>query len=142
MVIEWDHLASKFSVESYTPVSIDRSSDLNSELTSLYISACDSDIVSSNLVASGGNSTNVDDFVSIHLSLKKKYKPVAKKVKPVATHCPEKFRIERKIIGDPLANMPVLNPGPPPFVPTGRYTQERKEKLDKDHPEGFLWPQE
>ena len=40
----------------------------------------------------------------------KKYKPVALKVKPVMGTLPDKFRIERKILGDPLAEMPKLNP--------------------------------
>ncbi|KAG5640540.1 hypothetical protein DXG03_008169 [Asterophora parasitica] len=50
---------------------------------------------------------------------KKKYKPVAQKVRLVITSCPDHFRIERKILGDPLANMPILDPNPPPFHPTG-----------------------
>ena len=52
------------------------------------------------------------------------------------------YRIERKIIGDPLKDMPALDPNPPPFEPTGRYTAERKKKMDELHPEGFLWPAE
>ena len=73
---------------------------------------------------------------------KKKYKPVALKVRPVAAELPEKFRIERKIIGDPLKDMPTLDPNPPPFQPTGRYTRERKEQMDKIHSEDFLQPAE
>jgi hypothetical protein len=74
--------------------------------------------------------------------LASKYKPVALKVKPIYAELPERFRIKREIRGDPLAEMPKLNPHPPDFVPTGRYTQERKDKLDKVHEEGFLWPEE
>ncbi|KAG5346705.1 hypothetical protein C0989_000482, partial [Termitomyces sp. Mn162] len=48
-----------------------------------------------------------------------KYKPVAKKVRPVLGTTPEEFRIERNIIGDPLKDMPPLNPNPPEFRPTG-----------------------
>ena len=59
-----------------------------------------------------------------YLSLKKKYKPVALKVKPVIGDLPERFRIIRDIKGDPLANLPVLPTKPPKFKPTGRYTQE------------------
>jgi len=55
---------------------------------------------------------------------------------------PDKFRIKRQIISDPLASMPALDPTPPPFTPTGRYTQERKNKIDAMHPKGFLWEQE
>ena len=56
--------------------------------------------------------------------LGKKYKPVAMKVKPMYSDLPEKFRIKRDIKGDPLADMPELNPISPEFTPTGRYTQE------------------
>ncbi|KAF9538175.1 hypothetical protein CPC08DRAFT_608265, partial [Agrocybe pediades] len=73
---------------------------------------------------------------------KKKYKPVAKRTKPVSTDLPEKFRVVRHIIGDPLESMPTLSPHPPDFVPTGRYTADRKESMDRYHPEGFLWPEE
>jgi hypothetical protein len=74
--------------------------------------------------------------------LASKYKPVALKVKPIYAELPERFRIKREIRGDPLAEMPKLTPHPPDFVPTGRYTQERKDELDKVHEEGFLWPEE
>ena len=72
----------------------------------------------------------------------KKYKPVALKVKPVYQELPDKYRIIRDIKGDPLADMPPLNPNPPPFVPKGRYTQERMEQMDKVHNTGFLQPEE
>ena len=72
----------------------------------------------------------------------KKYKPVGLKVRPVYTELPEKFRIKRQIIGDPLEGMPDLNPNPGDFVPTGRYTEERKAIIDKLHPEGFLLSEE
>jgi hypothetical protein len=77
----------------------------------------------------------------INLATKKKYKPVAFKVKPVIGELPAKFRIIRNIIGDPLEDLPTLNPNPPPFIPTGRYTQERKDLFDTAHP-GFLLPAE
>ena len=71
-----------------------------------------------------------------------KYKPVALKVKPLHADLPNKYRIIRDIKGDPLENMPILNPRPPEFKPTGRYTQERKEAMDKAHAGDFLWPEE
>jgi hypothetical protein len=61
-------------------------------------------------------------YTNLFLSTKKKYKPVAKKVRPVIGELPKKFCIERKIIGNPLNNLRVLNPNPPPFIPTNRYT--------------------
>ena len=75
------------------------------------------------------------------ISAKKKYKPVACKVKPVLEDLPAKFRIIQNIKGDPLASLPVLNPHPIPFTPTGRYTQERKEQFDRDNSH-FLLPDE
>ena len=71
-----------------------------------------------------------------------KYKPVAFKTKPVIQELPGHFRIKREIIGDPLAEMPKLSHHPPFFVPTGRYTQERKEKIDSVHDHNFLLPEE
>ena len=71
-----------------------------------------------------------------------KYKPVALKTRPVVQELPAKFRIKREIIGDPLAEMPKLSPNPPDFVPTGRYTEERRNKIEKKHEEDFLLPEE
>ena len=45
---------------------------------------------------------------------KKKYKPVARKVRPILDTLPSNFRIEHNIIGDPLTNLPNLSPHPPP----------------------------
>ena len=72
----------------------------------------------------------------------KKYKPVALKVKPVLGTLPERFRITREIVGDPLKNMPRLPERPPEFQTKGCYNLDRKEKLDAVHPAGFLWPEE
>ena len=72
----------------------------------------------------------------------KKYKPVAQKIRPVYQDLPDKFRIIRDIKGDPLDTLPKLNRNPPDFVPTGRYTEERKAQFDKVHSGDFLWPEE
>jgi hypothetical protein len=72
----------------------------------------------------------------------RKYKPVARKIRPVIADLPDKFRITRNIVGDPLADMPQLSPNPPPFIPTGRYTTENRAIIDRVHPGDFLWPQE
>jgi len=71
-----------------------------------------------------------------------KYKPVALKTRPVVQELPAEFRIKREIIGDPLAEMPKLSPNPPDFVPTGRYTEKRKDRIDKAHGGDFLLPEE
>ncbi|EIW51315.1 uncharacterized protein TRAVEDRAFT_54667 [Trametes versicolor FP-101664 SS1] len=78
----------------------------------------------------------------VFLSTKKKYKPVARKVRPVLGSTSEQFRVERNITGDPLADMPELPTNPTDFVPTGRYTAERQEAFNKAHSEDFLWPEE
>ena len=83
-----------------------------------------------------------DDERQADTFVAKKYKPVAQKVRPVLADLPEKFHINRNIVGDPLADMPVLSPTPPPFQPTGRYTAENKERIDNVHPGDFLWPGE
>lgn len=81
------------------------------------------------------------ESTTIHLTAKKKYKPVALKTKPVLADLPEKYRIVRNIKGDPLATLPVLTPNPPKFEPYGRYTQERKELFEVNNC-GFLFPAE
>ena len=72
----------------------------------------------------------------------KKYKPVALKVRPVLGTLPKRFRITQEMIGDPLKNIPQLLEQSPEFQPRGRYNLERKNRLDKLHPPGFLWPEE
>jgi hypothetical protein len=74
------------------------------------------------------------------LAAKKKYKPVALKIQPIMTELPERFRITRNILGDPLDTLPTLPKPPEPFRPHGRYTLERKEYIDNAHPSDFLWP--
>jgi hypothetical protein len=139
-------------VEAYTPIP---SSD-SSTLSRIYLSACDyPDTPSStlyNTVHTPTDSTTsfsttppsdrLAPYTDLFLSSKKKYKPVAKKVCPIIEELPEKFRIERKIISNPLDDLPTLNPNPPPFTPTDCYTLERRDQLDKNHPGNFLWPAE
>ncbi len=72
----------------------------------------------------------------------KKYKKVADKIRPVYQELPDKYRIVRDIKGDPLKNMPMLSKQPPEFVPTGRYSRERKEQMDIVHGGDFLWEEE
>ena len=81
-----------------------------------------------------GNRQEEDTPVSV---LASKYKPVALKTRPVVTGLPEQFRIRHDIRGDPLEGMPELDPKPPDFRPTGRYTQERKDDIDKVHNDDF-----
>jgi hypothetical protein len=68
------------------------------------------------------------------------YKKVANKTCPVATTLPENFQIIRHDHPDPLAGMPALPPRPPDFVPTGRFTLERRNQMPLGRE--FLWPEE
>ncbi|KAG6862816.1 hypothetical protein C0991_010044, partial [Blastosporella zonata] len=72
------------------------------------------------------------------VQVKKKYKLVALRTKPVAASIPNKFRIECNIIGEPLCDIPILSVNPPPYIPTGRFNQERKDQFIKTHDNGFL----
>jgi hypothetical protein len=76
------------------------------------------------------------------LCLAKKYKPVALKVRPVLGELPDRYRIKREIIGDPLAELPTLPINPPDFTAKGRYTNERREKMDAVHDPEFLTAEE
>lgn len=96
---------------------------------------------------SGKETTEVREALQLRVAEAKmrssfKYKPVAVKVRPVLADTPPEFRIIRDIKGDPLADMPQLNPTPGDFKPTGRYTQERRDAFIKLHNIGFLWPKE
>ncbi|KIY50702.1 hypothetical protein FISHEDRAFT_71736 [Fistulina hepatica ATCC 64428] len=73
---------------------------------------------------------------------KKPYKPAAQRVHLVRQTLPVEFQVKHKIKGDPLTNMPKLSAQPAPFVPTGRYMQERHNIIDKVHKGDFLRPAE
>ena len=90
----------------------------------------------------GKGNIKEEKIVKPEVSVYTKYKPVALKVKPVYTELPEKFRIKREIKGDPLRDLPKLNPNPPEYKSIGRYTQERKDIIDQVHKGDFLWPEE
>jgi len=84
----------------------------------------------------------IDTRTPLAIFAGKKYKPVARKIRPVETELPSRFQIIRDIKGDPLADMPQLLAQPPEFTPTGRYTQERMEQFAKVHEGEFLLPEE
>lgn len=68
----------------------------------------------------------------------RKYKLVMQKVRPVTGGLPSEFRIKWNIKRDSLKDMLILSERPPDFTPTGRYTVERKEQINKVHKEEFL----
>ncbi|KZT22251.1 hypothetical protein NEOLEDRAFT_1218332, partial [Neolentinus lepideus HHB14362 ss-1] len=127
----------------------------HSLLGSLYLSACDNSKTKNIFSTPGLVATSLwvpvtseklenrqkqysDIPLDAFVQTKKKYKPVALKVRPVGATLPKEFRIERNITGDPLADLPTLSPRPPRFSPTGRYTQERRDALHKVHGSDFL----
>src|SRR6202142_3854022 len=142
------------SLEAYTTIP---SSNISNPLVPVYLSACY--ITSESFLSDCINITTQEcsrdseeeekaevkekvEKVLTLLSTKKKYKPVAQKTRSVLAELPEKFRVIRKIEGEPLKEMPILDPNPPPFKPCGRYTQDCKDKMDKLHLEEFLLPDE
>jgi hypothetical protein len=73
--------------------------------------------------------------------MKRPYKPVAKRIQPVATTLPEDYRIIRRRPNDPLLTLPPVLTSPPPFKPGKRLTQERLDAL-KINRYDFLQPEE
>ena len=69
----------------------------------------------------------------------KKYKPVEKKIRPVATELLEQFHITQNIQFNPLSALPDLPIWPTPFEPTKCYTVA---VIDAACPGDFLWPEE
>jgi hypothetical protein len=130
LIISLDYVNSLAFVQAYTTIP---SSD-SSTLSHIYLSTCDlpdtkSSTFSSTTYTPADSSTFPSDrlapYIDLFLSAKKKYKPVTKKVFPVTGELPEKFCIKRKVIGNPLDDLPVLNLNPPPFIPTDHYTLEQ-----------------
>jgi len=143
-IMTYDTQSGSLQVEAYTPNLTGPSSESSpSTLSHHYLYA-------HRLYPFESTNSNVAQFLNsnpkssffVYDPKKKPYKPVAKKVKAQLAELPEKFRIKRKIIGDPLADMPTLDPNPPPFSPTGRYTEDRKQRIDKMHSDDFLWEAE
>jgi hypothetical protein len=115
----------------------------------IYFSVCDlPDLKSSTFYVTPHTPANLSTFASDHpapyadliLSTQRKYKPVATKVCPVLGDLPEKFRIEREIIGNPFDDLPVLYPDSLPFVTTNLYTLARQHQPHKNYPGSFRWP--
>jgi hypothetical protein len=139
-IFAYNSRTGSLQVDAYTPLLHDSS---NNVLHSIYLSAHQlypSEVTDPDVARLLNNASFPNYFV--YDPKKKPYKPVSRKVRAQLAELPEKFRIKRQIIGDPLATMPALNPNPPPFIPTERYTQERKEKIDAVHSDDFLWEQE
>ena len=59
-----------------------------------------------------------------------RYKKVEDRIRPVPAILPEDIKVQRTFPEDPLKNLPVLPKHAPEFVPTGKLTSERMEKLN------------
>src|SRR6202142_2944265 len=122
------------SLEAYTTIP---SSNISNPLVPVYLSVCD--ITSESFLSDCINITTqenscdseeeekaeVKEKVENVLTLlsTKKYKLVVQKTKSFLAELLEMFRVVCKIEGDPLKEMPVLDPNPPPFKPCGRQRQ-------------------
>ena len=97
-------------------------------------------LVSANLPGAAHYLRTVYDFAAPALGLK--YKPVAQKVRPVATTLPEQARPKRRFPEDPLLTLPQLSLHPlAPRVFGSRLTKERWEEFGW-RKTGFLWKEE
>jgi hypothetical protein len=123
----------------FTHVSLFDSDTTSPILNSDTVYVIDS-ILPTHLYPSSNNTDTLAQQVSVFV--KHKYKPISQKIRPIIAKLPDKFRIVRNIVGDPLADLPTLSPNPPPFWPTGQYTAKRRAIIECVHPEGFLLPTE
>ncbi len=92
---------------------------MQKELMATYFSLCDSDSPTispffSNSDANVPRVNAVRVFIinsrtPLTIFTGKKYKPVARKIRPIETELPSCFRIIRDIKGDPLTNLPQLS---------------------------------
>ena len=145
--LDYDSDSEFLSIEACAPLPQDTQ---RNDLAVAYISLCDLDFPPMHSILFSNSSTTNDTFpiefrnaqTPLAIYTGKKYKLVALKVRPVETELLSRFQITRNIKGDPLKDIPTLSANPPPFVPTGRYTEERKDVIDRAHPGDFLLPEE
>src|SRR6202789_2310375 len=157
-IISFDHSNSSITIEYTVDIpDIDSSNTSNyyssssivanlyltaSEQYATYLSTSTATPMQSSSIYSPSHISTFDSLYPTLAASKKKYKPVTQKIRPIVADLPDQFRIIRKITGDPLEHMPKLNPCPPPFSPTPRYSLQHKAIIDKNHPGDFLWPEE
>jgi hypothetical protein len=155
-IISFNHSNSSIFIERTANISeldsLLSSIHLSVILSEFYLSACNepyNDPKASTAPISMQDSANIspsptsfDTLYPIFMATKKKYKHIALKVCPVITNLPNCFQIIQNIIGDPLENMPSLNPHPLLFTTSPRYNAEQKAIINKNHPGDFLWPKE
>src|SRR6202453_2630182 len=107
VIFSFNSINSSLYFEAYTLVPLFSPS----VLSRIYLSACNfPDSICNTFSRQDTPSTASQDllpFVNLFLSQKKKYKPVAKRTRPVIAKLLDKFRIVRKINSDPLADFPI-----------------------------------
>lgn len=72
---------------------------------------------------------------------RKKYKPIAHKIRAIETELPSQFCIIRDIKGDLLESLPHLNPRPPKFEPTSHHMTKHRDQFEEVHTGDFLLPE-
>ena len=157
--LEYDSTSQHLSIEACAPLPQDTKPV---DLAAAYLSLCNSNSLSLRPYFASDSDTPLDPLDRHSTQLRpcaqaytildartplaifagKKYKPVALKVCPVETELPSWFCIVRNIKGNPLKDIPLLPTHPPPYQPTGHYTEERKSIIDQAHPGDFLLPNE
>jgi len=69
------------------------------------------------------------------------YKKVANQIWPVWMTLPEEYHTVQRIPSDPLLSLPTLPTHPPNFIPSEKFTQEHREKMNINM-SSFLWLEE
>ena len=149
LVVEYDNkLPDSSSIITFSEISPSHSL---TDISLCYFEACDTNQCTNTRMSKDRNREHSlrstcritsNDAPLATFAAKKKYKPVARKVRLILDTLPSRFHIECKIIGDPLADLPTLSPHPPPFTTCGCYTKEQRTKMDDLHSTDFLWPAE
>ena len=131
LVVEYDNkLPDSSSIIAFSEILPSHSP---TDISLCYFEACDTNQCTNTRMSKDRNRKHSlrstcmissNDTLLATFAAKKKYKPVARKVRPILDTLPSRFCIERNIIGDPLTDIPTLSPHPPPFTPNGRYTEE------------------
>ena len=145
LVVEYENKFPNYStIIAFSEIS---SSPSPTDISLCYFEACDTNQCTNTRMSKDRNwehcvlstcTISSNDAPLATFAAKKKYKPVTRKIRPILDTLPSCFCIERNIIGDPLTDLPTLSPHPPPFTPCGRYTEERRAKMDNLHSTDFL----
>src|SRR5882762_4307180 len=116
LILEFDHTQNVCNIEACAQLPADAT---QKELAAAYFSLCDSnsptlspffsDSDANTPCANAARVFIINSRTPLAIFAGKKYKPVARKIRPIETELPSRFRIIRDIKGDPLANLPQLS---------------------------------